>query len=670
MDYHYLCTALLTAGHHMTLRKFIIFLWVLMAGPLAAIAQINTEQMLRVGQNALYFDDYMVAIQYFNRVIEAKPYLAQPYFFRAVAKFNLEDYDGAVADATLAIERNPFITDAYEVRGVALSNLGKYADAIADYDSALEQLPDNRPILYNKAMAQMQLEQPDSAKVTLGQLLRAHPRNADGYIARARLEMEQHDSVAAMADVNHALELNKKSVNGHIMRADLNMRRDSLDLAIADIDEALRLEPRMAGLYVNRSIMRYKTDDYFGAMADLDYALELEPANTTALYNRALLRAEVHDNNRALEDLNRVISLKGKDYRAIYNRAILYKETGDFKRALADADEVIARFPDFAAAYFLRFDIEREKGDLKAAERDYKKSVALAKATTNVMPERGFGPDDAEEATQEDAARRFTSLLAVDTDDSAQPEQYNSTAIRGRVQDTRVSAEMEPMMALSYYTSSTELKPSADFLREADEINRLRLLNHLLLVTNHVPPLDDEAIIKEHFESIRAYDNYLTSHQPRAIDYFGRAMDRMTLRDYDAAIADLDLAVAEVPDFTLAYLVRSYAQAMTARSRDKEAGSQMHALADLDRVIELSPGMAVAYYNKGCIYLGMNDFTSALAAFNKAIELKPDFGEAYYNRGFTYMKLGDTRAGVADLSAAGQLGIAPSYPLLKRINLR
>ena len=51
---------------------------------------------MRVGQNALFFEDYMLSIQYFNRVIMAKPYLAQPYFFRAIAKLNLEDYVGCL----------------------------------------------------------------------------------------------------------------------------------------------------------------------------------------------------------------------------------------------------------------------------------------------------------------------------------------------------------------------------------------------------------------------------------------------------------------------------------------------------------------------------------------------------------------------------------------------
>ena len=61
------------------------------------------------------------------------------------------------------------------------------------------------------------------------------------------------------------------------------------------------------------------------------------------------------------------------------------------------------------------------------------------------------------------------------------------------------------------------------------------------------------------------------------------------------------------------------------------------------------------------------DLTSALSAYSKAIDLKPDFGEAYYNRGYLYMRLGNKDAGVENLSKAGELGIVPSYNLLKRM---
>ena len=80
-------------------------------------AQIDVEQALSIGRNAIYFNDYIVSMGYFNQIIGLRPWMAEPYFYRAVAKINLDDYAGAEADASLALERNPIFPRAYLLRG-------------------------------------------------------------------------------------------------------------------------------------------------------------------------------------------------------------------------------------------------------------------------------------------------------------------------------------------------------------------------------------------------------------------------------------------------------------------------------------------------------------------------------------------------------------------------
>ena len=75
---------------------------------MGAMAQLNTDRITAIGRNALYFDDYVLSIQYFNQVIKLKPYLSEPYMLRAIAKIQLGDYTGAELDCNAAIERNPF----------------------------------------------------------------------------------------------------------------------------------------------------------------------------------------------------------------------------------------------------------------------------------------------------------------------------------------------------------------------------------------------------------------------------------------------------------------------------------------------------------------------------------------------------------------------------------
>lgn len=91
------------------------------------------------------------------------------------------------------------------------------------------------------------------------------------------------------------------------------------------------------------------------------------------------------------------------------------------------------------------------------------------------------------------------------------------------------------------------------------------------------------------------------------------------------------------------------------------------AIDDFDRAVELSPRLAFALYNKGNALVELGDLTSALAAYRRAVELKPDLGEAYYNMAYVYFQLGNRTEGAANLSKAGELGVVPSYNLLKRM---
>lgn len=689
-------------------QKF-LFVLILLLGAIQARAQINAEQIVKVGQNALYFDDYVLSIQYFNRAIAAKPYLAQPYFFRAVAKLNLEDYRGAEADVTEAIERNPFIPEAYEVRGVARQNLGNFKGAVEDYDRAGRLLPNNRNLMFNKALALQQLHETDSARVAFDTLIKEHPGYANAYVGRARLMVEEKDTVAAMADLDKALELNSKLPNAYVIRASLLMASPAgYEKAEKDISEAIRLEPKEADLYVNRAYLRYNRDDYFGAMADYDYAIQVDPLNSAAVYNRALLRMESRDNDRAIRDFSRVLELQPEDYRALYNRALLYTETRNFNKALADVNLLIERFPRLPEALYMRSDIYRRQGQMGQAEADYKKALAMAKAlpaggipaegsaaegggSTSGKTESGSAPDSGEELSAESVARRFTALRTIDNDVDIQQD-FLSQGIRGRVQDRDRRISLEPMFALGYYSAQTNTATDArGFIKEVDELNASRLLPFLVMVGNRGLTPSDEGLLDRHFLSVENYNRFLAEHEPRAIDFFGRAMDYITLRNYPAAIADLDKAVALTPDFALAYFQRGVAQydmlkssgadeqqpGMADGRRSVSVGTNARPdmkielrkiISDFDRAAELSPRLAFAHYNKANALVELGDLTSALAAYRKAIELKPDFGEAYYNLAYVYFQLGNRTEGAANLSKAGELGVVPSYNLLKRMH--
>ena len=91
----------------------------LLVAAIGARAQYNIDRLLTSGQIALSYDDYVLSIQYFNRIIELKPYIYQPWQYRAAAKFYLDDFSGAEGDATEAIRLNPFVDQLYDLRAIS-----------------------------------------------------------------------------------------------------------------------------------------------------------------------------------------------------------------------------------------------------------------------------------------------------------------------------------------------------------------------------------------------------------------------------------------------------------------------------------------------------------------------------------------------------------------------
>ncbi|MDE6153426.1 MAG: tetratricopeptide repeat protein [Muribaculaceae bacterium] len=690
----------------------------------SAYGQINAEQVMRIGQNALYFDDYVVSIQYFNQAIQAKPYLAMPYFYRSIAKLNLEDYLGAEADATAAIERNPFIADAYEVRGVARQNQGNSAGAVDDYNHALKLLPDNRGLMFNKAIAQEDIKDFEGAAATYEQLLKSYPRYENGYMGRARLELEMGDTVAASADLDRALELNRNLSGAYVMRAEIAMKsgdNERLQGARDDMDEAIKLQPKSAGLYINRAYVRYKLDDFRGALEDYETSISLDPINPVPYFNRGLLRMETLDNDRALTDFSQVLQLDPNDYRALYNRAMIYTAKRDYASAIADISRVVDAFPDFAGAVYTRFTIYNEMGDRRNAMADYDRAMDMFKkdrrrlqespvvadsgrshdsgnrddkpSGSDAVAQPGNGAasaaDDAADMARESAeevARRFSTLRTIENNVEV-AEDHNNKNIRGKVQDRNRSILLEPMFKLSFYADEDAIDNSAIYyIAEVNAANATRALRQPLVVTLHDTGPSSEDEIARHFQSVDYYNSYISTHTPRAIDYLGRGMDFMMLHNYQAAILDFGRAVELTPDFTIAYFMRAVARYKDLKAREgadamdgeriadrhvagaRTASAMAEIIADIDRVISLSPRMALAYYNRGNMLAETGDIDGAIAAYSRAVELEPGLGVAYYNRGYLYLQQGDGRNGSADLSRAGELGIASSYNLLKRMN--
>lgn len=662
--------------------KYILLIIGLML-PVSGKAQINAEQVITIGRNVLSMEDYMLAIQYFNQAIKAKPYLADPYFLRALAKMSLDDYKGAELDCTEALKRNKFKIEAYKLRGFVRQNLGLDSLAIEDYNEGLRNDPTDKYFLFYKGVAQTSLKRNDEALQTMNNLIRLYPRFEDAYAARATLNLQRKDTLAALEDVEKAIKLNRSMVNPFLIRADIESSRGNWNAALTDMEEAVKLYPDEPGFYINRAYLRYNTDNYLGAMSDYNYALQLDPNNMAALFNRALLRFEVKDLINAKKDFTSVLALNPQNFHALYNRGLVQLETGEYKGALSDFKSIAAKYPNFYPVYYAIAEAERNLGNLKAvgdnvnhAENLVRKYVANPESNPLDRPTIAAGTQrnanhspDGEKEDENEVMDRFNQLVTMNNIPETQLS-YNER-IKGRVQDRDVMAEPEPLYTISYNPPAKALGGVTNYFRALDDFNRGRYITrplYLSPVQSGLSDTDYDAL----FKMVDSYTSVIANSgtKIRPADLLARGVAYSMLKNYKSAIEDFNAIIEANKDFSIAYIARGVARFEDARSQEDQRLAMQNiamAAADFDMAASLDPRLIHAWFNMGYILYTQRDYFQASECFSKAIELDPDFGAAYYNRGLCALSSGKKNEAFADLSRAGELGVLPSYNILKRM---
>lgn len=680
---------------------------------LLAFAQINTDKVLTIGRNALYFEDYVLSIQYFNQVIKSKPWLAEPYFYRAVAKVNLDDFKGAEEDCTQCLQRNPFFVQAYYARGIARQSQDDFEGAIADYTKGLEFKPGDRQMMVNMAVSYIQKKDYEGAEKVFDQLMEQYPKYAMNYMTRGAMFLEKGDTVRALDDYNKSIELDPYYAPSFGNRALVYYQKGDMKDALVDLNEAIRLNTRESGYYINRGLVRYQMNDLRGAMADYDQVIDMDSRNLIARFNRGLLRGQVGDNNRAIEDFDVVIELEPDNYIAYYNRALLRLETADYIGSVNDMNVVLGQYPNFIAGYYTRAEAKRKMRDLAGADRDvwtaYQKEQGkdVQTASTSGGQSAKDKTDEDKENTREKSDKninKFNRLVVYDKEEERKSK-YNSE-VRGRVQDKNVRVDIEPQFVLTYYEKPDQVKKLVYYDKMVEAYNSKRLLNKLLLLTNQEAALNEDQVA-QHFASIDHYSARIEENQSDANLYFGRALDFMLVQDFSEAIKDFGQVITLDPDFAMAYFNRAvvrYKQleynlsqtndqddlAMVNRQLNvstqanvkQQSGQQDVSLSfkdnkrayehelivrDYDMVIKLNPDFVYAYFNRGNLRCLQKDFRAAIQDYSEAIAKEPEFAEAYFNRGLARLSLGDANRGIADLSKAGELGIINAYSIIKRM---
>jgi tetratricopeptide (TPR) repeat protein len=327
---------------------------------------LRGEMAMRDGDQLLADKKFQEAIARYDRAIELRPNLARAYHGRAVARSQLMDHDGAIADARRALELSDGDTTfrqsligAYSRRAHARAEAGDVDGAVDDYEEAYKRDPSNIIPRHNAAIA---LHDRGCVRLNQGDLGGAED------VIRA-YQFVPEDSERAKMRRDYGIALGRRG-SARLSAGDLNG-------AVDDLTEAARVQPdagpardQAARALGQRSRARLGKGESDAALDDCERAIALyadrpKEANPKPRYLRRSSNGVLVDAHRLGVDYQSLIPARAEAY---FNRGAVREKGNDLAGAAADYAQAIALYAEYADAYAALCLVRLNQGDLAEAE--------------------------------------------------------------------------------------------------------------------------------------------------------------------------------------------------------------------------------------------------------------------------------------------------------------
>lgn len=603
-------------------------------------AQINTDAVIQIGRNALFYKDYVLAMQYFNQAIDTKPYLYEPYYYRAIAKYYLGDNQGAIDDCSRSIERDPYIDETYRLRAINYVRTGRFGLAADDYLSLIGRREiSDREVWYNLVLCKAKTNNMDEADRYLDSIITRWPDYSRSYMLKAQIAIVNGDTLMADSLFSQTLAIDADDADAWRAKAIIRFKAGDYAKCEEALDNALFLNPNRADWYCLRGLTRYMRSDTTGATSDYSSALQSEPYNTLALYNRALLYMQTGKEELAVEDLNRVIALMPDDYFSLLNRGLCYQRLQRTAEAQADFEKLKTLIPLFQPATYSHL----------------------------VPTPPAYRTDD------DGDIAKYNYLVAENDDNEAL---FYVTEYHNRQPRTESTMATMPMFGPTFAFAYNAVHETSSDVALMQPLNAMMPERWQIRLSPN-----EQALTESQYNIIHAkrteLEQVLSDSTLHISSQLHHAVLLLLERDYDAAIISLTDCIATSSQLAPLYMLRALAQHKKLQISDAEKSSNsalnssirrtqlVSITKDLTTAINLSPQSAHLYYNRGCIYAYSGDYKNAIADFTKAIKLSPNMAEAYFNRGICLVNTQNKSAAMQDFSHAGERGLSAAYSVIR-----
>ena len=258
------------------------------------------------------------------------------YYFRGIAKYELEQHSESISDYSTAIDigldiikydsdgeftaasARSWTIYAYSGSGLVKRHADNYQDALDDFGEALGLCQDDdvhhkKQIYYNMGLTKKDMGDDEGAVKAFTSSIELDKKDIDSYYWRAlsKYGIGEHDS--ALSDLNYVID----SIDGYDQSLDFSVKR----------------------AFYLRGIIRFIIGDHSGAIEDYSKAIEIATNWPNAYYARGITKLAMADPEGAVDDCTEAIKKGYKDSEVYKARGEAKENMGDTKGAKEDFEK-------------------------------------------------------------------------------------------------------------------------------------------------------------------------------------------------------------------------------------------------------------------------------------------------------------------------------------------
>ncbi|PWC03476.1 tetratricopeptide repeat protein [Agromyces badenianii] len=507
--------------------------------------RVALEAISRVGRSKLQKRDATSAIEDFSVVLSQNPDDAAALAWRASAKLEIGDDDGAEQDYARALEAGGSPRFVHRLRGDALRRLGhlaraeeeysaaidsratasshymramirlrlgRYADALEDWNEVLELDPSDTDAMAHRAETIAWLGKREEADVAFEATLEAGGNRAHTYEVWLNTLLRSNRAAESAPVLERALsqEMNDSqrsrllALGGSVFAARKLFRR-----ALDAFDEAARLDQESAEIAYRRGLCLADMGEREAAVKSIDLATaQSGPLQYAAFASRSSLRRAIGDNEGALQDINSAVALEPEIVGLLVSRACLGMEMGDLEAAVHDLDRALTMSPRSRSARRHRMRARLSAGDVVGASEDLS---ALEAQLTDQDP---------------------LPLLYVRAEYWKASRDWPRVAEQYRL----ILAEEGRKAALLWELAAAYINASE--FREAEEVFRLLVREFGASIEHRASLAVALSLQKRSAEAVRIFADLRTEDISAATKWVKTRLHRELLPDYDVVMGD------------------------------------------------------------------------------------------------------------------------------------